>query len=114
MVNQRRLSDTGPGNDCNHVNILVRPCTIQERHIVLSTKKIASGNGQSGDGNLLGCEPSRPFWTYGMRSRRGYLLQALTSDSTPCVDSGRYRWHRFQEFSRVLKATPGVFLKESL
>src|SRR5262249_40650562 len=40
------------------------------------------------------------------------LLEALISDSAPCVDSGCYRWYRFQEFSRVRKATPGIFLKE--
>src|SRR5262249_10739973 len=47
MVNERRLSDTGPGNDCNDIDIPVGPCTIQEVDILLSAKNIASSNGQS-------------------------------------------------------------------
>src|ERR1700726_292804 len=45
MVNERRLSDPSPGNDCNDVDILVCPCAIQKSDILLSTKNIASGNG---------------------------------------------------------------------
>ena len=56
MVNQRRLPDSSPGNDCNDVDILVCPCVIQESDILLSTKNVASGNGQSGYGNLLRCK----------------------------------------------------------
>src|SRR6266478_3067723 len=37
------------------------------------------------------------------RIGRGGLLEALTSDSTPCVDSSHYRRHRLQNFSRILK-----------
>src|SRR5271165_6459935 len=48
MVNERGLSDTSPGNDRNDVNILVCPCKIQKSDILLSTKNIFSGNGQSG------------------------------------------------------------------
>ena len=53
MVDERGLPDTGPGNDCNDIDILVCPCIIQKSDILLSTKNIASGNGQSGDGNFL-------------------------------------------------------------
>src|SRR5262249_61017720 len=53
MVNERGFSNPRPGNDCNDVNILVCPRTIQESDILLSTKGIASGHGQSGYGNLL-------------------------------------------------------------
>src|SRR6266478_5617784 len=53
MVDERGLSDTGPRNNCNDVDILVCPCTIQKSDILLSTKNIASCNGQSGYGNLL-------------------------------------------------------------
>src|SRR5208282_4309781 len=45
MVNERGLPDSGPGNDCNDVDILVCPCTIQESDILLPTKNIASCNG---------------------------------------------------------------------
>src|ERR1700756_1493725 len=38
MVNQRRLTDTTPGNDCNDVDILVCPSTIEKGDILLSTK----------------------------------------------------------------------------
>src|SRR6266478_804341 len=48
MVNERRLPGTGPGNDYNDVDVLICPCTIQESDILLSTKNIASRNGQSG------------------------------------------------------------------
>src|SRR6266436_6627588 len=45
MVHERGLSDPGPGNDCNDVDILVCPCTIQKSDILLSPKNIASRNG---------------------------------------------------------------------
>src|SRR5690242_7487169 len=38
MVNESGLPDTGPGNDCNDIYILVCPCIIQESDILLSTK----------------------------------------------------------------------------
>ena len=41
-------------------------------------------------------------------------MQALTSDSTPCVDSACYRRYRLQKFGRVLKTPPGVFLQQYL
>src|SRR5215831_9175067 len=58
MVDERGLSDAGPGNDGNDVDILVCPCTVQKNDVFLSTKNIASGNGQSGYGNLLWTWPS--------------------------------------------------------
>src|SRR5215471_6505866 len=45
MVNERRLSDPGPGDNCNDVDILVCPCTIQQSDILLPTKDIASCDG---------------------------------------------------------------------
>src|ERR1700732_4765474 len=53
MVDQRGLPDPGPGNDFNDIYILVCPCGIQKSDILLSTKDIASCNGQSGYGNPL-------------------------------------------------------------
>jgi hypothetical protein len=48
------------------------------------------------------------------RSARGRFLQALTSDSTPCVNSSGYRRYLLQEFVRCLKALCRIFLKEFL
>jgi hypothetical protein len=45
MVDQRGLPDTGPGNDCNDIDMLVCPCIIEESDILLSPKNIASSNG---------------------------------------------------------------------
>src|ERR1700719_1260821 len=47
MVYERRLPDPSPGNDCNDVDIVVCPCTIQENDILLSAKNIASCKGKS-------------------------------------------------------------------
>src|SRR6516162_7285239 len=44
MVDQCGLPDTSPGNDRNNIYIPVCPCIIQKSNILLSTKKIASGN----------------------------------------------------------------------
>src|SRR5215471_21801917 len=56
IVNQRGLSDPSPSNDCNDVDILICPCTIQESDILLSAKNIISCNGQSGQRNLVRCK----------------------------------------------------------
>src|SRR5260370_23380331 len=45
MVDDRGLPDTGPCNNCNDVDILVCPCTIQKSDVLLSTKNITSCNG---------------------------------------------------------------------
>src|ERR1700738_660137 len=114
MVDDRRLSDPSPGNDCNDVDILVCPCTIQKSDILLSTKNIASGNGQSGYGNLLRCKSCWRLASSDTRSGRGRLLQALTSASTPCVDSACYRRYRLQKLDRVLKTPTGILLEQHL
>src|SRR5258707_9707138 len=44
-VNERRLPDPCPGNNCNDVCIPVCPCTIQKSEILLSAKNITSCNG---------------------------------------------------------------------
>src|ERR1700758_3809836 len=56
MVDERGLSDPSPSNDCNDIDILVCPCTIQKSDVLLSTKKIASCNRQSGYGNFFRCK----------------------------------------------------------
>src|SRR5580704_2333972 len=112
MVNERRLSDPSPGNDCDDIDMLVCPCIIQETEILFSAKNIASCNGQSGYGNFLRSQSCWRLAGYGVRSRGGYLLQALTSHSTRCVDGACYRRYRLQKFGRVLEAPPGVFLQE--
>src|SRR6266481_8289144 len=114
MVNERGLSDTGPCNNCKDVDILVCPCTIQKSDILLSTENIASCNGQSGYGNLIRCKSCWRLASSDTRSARGRLLQALTSYSTPCVNSSYYRRYRFQQFSRSLEALRRVLLKEHL
>src|SRR5262252_8517314 len=112
MVNERGLPDPSPGNNCNDVDILVCPCTIQKSNILLSTKNIASCNRQPGYRNLLRRKSCWPLTGPDTRSAGGHLLQALTSDSTPCVDSACNRRYRPQKFARILKAPRGVFLKE--
>src|SRR5215831_4369108 len=114
VINKRGLPDTGPGNDGNHVDILVCPCMIQKSNILFSTKEIASSYGQSGHGNLLWCKSCWPLASSDTGSRRGKFLQALTSDSTPPVDSIRQRRHRLQKFGWVVKSPRRIFFKESL
>src|ERR1700730_11711703 len=114
VVDECRLPDSGPGNDCNDVDILVCPCTIQKSNILLSTKNITSCNGQSGYGNLLRCKSCWRLASSDTRINRADFLEALTSDSTSCVDSACYRRHRLQKFCWVLKAPPGVLLKKHL
>ena len=53
MVDQRRFSDSAPGNNCNNIDPLVCPCTVQETNVLVTTKNIASCDGQSGYGNFL-------------------------------------------------------------
>src|ERR1700730_12049213 len=45
MIDERGLSDSAPGNDCNDIYILICPCSNEKSDILLSTKNIASGNG---------------------------------------------------------------------
>src|ERR1700757_4624239 len=53
MVDQRRFSDSAPGNNCNNIDLLVCPCMIQKTDVLFTTKNITSCDGQSGYGNLL-------------------------------------------------------------
>src|ERR1700693_2026138 len=53
MVEERRLPQPHQGNNCNKVDMLVCPRTIQESDTLLSTKNVAARHGQSGNGNLL-------------------------------------------------------------
>src|ERR1700688_3644847 len=48
MVEERRLPDTSPGNDCDDIYMWICPGTVQESDILFSTKNISSSNGQSG------------------------------------------------------------------
>src|ERR1700737_1654667 len=114
MVDDRRLSDPSPGNDCDDVDILVCPCTIQKSDILLSTKNITSGNGQSGYGNLLRCKSCWRLAGSDTRSGRGRPQEALTSDSTPCVDCACYRQHRLQQLVRGSETLCRILLKEFL
>ena len=85
MVNERRLTDPGPGNDCYHINILVCPCAVQKSDVLFPTKNIASSNGQPGYGNLLWYKSCLRLASSDTRIGRVAFLNALTSDSTPCA-----------------------------
>src|SRR5262245_47008871 len=114
MVDERGFPDTGPGDDCNDVYLPVNPRGLQKGVIFLSTKSITSGNRQCGYGNLL---RSKFYWrltSYDTRSGRGRLQQALTSDSTPCVDSARYRRYSLQQLVRCPETLCRIFLEEFL
>src|SRR6516162_4589403 len=91
MVDQRRLSNTGPRHDCNDVDVLLCPSIIQKGDVLLSTKNIASCSGQSGYGNLLRCTSCWRLASSNARRGRGCLLYALTRDSTPSLDSASFR-----------------------
>src|SRR5262249_48198348 len=96
------------------VDILVRPCVIQESDILLPTKNIASGNRQSGYRNLLRTQSSWRLARLDGRSRRGRSLQAVTRDSAPRIDSACYRRYRLQKFCGSLKSAPGILLEQYL
>src|SRR6516165_10131935 len=83
MVDECGLPNTSPRNDGSDVDFLLCPRTIQKSDILVSTKHITSGNGQSGYGNLLRSKSSRRFASSDTRS--GRLLRPLTSDSAPRV-----------------------------
>ena len=113
MVDQCGLSDPGPGNDGNDVYMLICPGIIQKGDVLLSTKNIASCNGQSGYGNPLRCESCGRLASPDTRTGSGRLLEALTGDSTPCVDSACYRRHRLQKLVRSPETLRRIFLKDS-
>src|ERR1700738_4913872 len=77
VVNERRLAHPSPSNYCNDIYLQICPCIIQESDILLSTKNSATGNGQSGYGNLLRSHALWRFGSYGPRSGRGRLPKAV-------------------------------------
>src|SRR5215469_16541771 len=83
MVDQRGLSDTAPGSNCNNIDLLVRPCIVQERDVLFTTKKVTSCDRQSAYGNLLRTKSCWPLASFDTRSGGGRLLQVLTTDSMP-------------------------------
>src|SRR5262249_9674662 len=108
MVDQRRFSDSAPGNNCNNIDLLVCPSIVQESDVLFTTKKITSCDRQSGYGNLLRTKSCWPLASFDTRSGRGRLLQVLTTDPRWCLDSICDRRYRLQKFARTLKAPPGV------
>src|SRR5580704_10472472 len=114
MVDQCGLPDTGPGNDRHDIYLRVCPGVIQKSDILLSTKQIASCNGQSGYRNFLRSQSRCRSASSDVGSRGPRLVQALTTDSTPCVDSGCYRRYRLQQLVRSLETPCRIFLKEFL
>src|SRR5580704_14725023 len=87
MVDQRRFSDSAPGNNCHNIDLLVCPCIVQETDVLFTTKNITSCDGQSGYGNLLRTKSCWPLASFDTQSGRGRLLQVLTTDPTWCFDS---------------------------
>src|SRR5580700_6725274 len=75
MVDQRRFSDSAPGNNCNNIDLLVCPCIVQETDVLFTTKNITSCDGQSGYGNLLRTKSCWPLASFDTRSGRVRLLQ---------------------------------------
>src|SRR5215471_12369015 len=114
MIDERGLPDTSPGNNGNDVYLLVRPCRIQESDVLFLPKNIASRNGQSCYRNFLGCQSCRRPASSDAQICRGKLSQALIGDRASTVDSVRYRRQHHQQFGRVLKTQPWVFLQEHL
>ena len=85
--------------------------SFRKADIFLSTKKIASGNRQSGYGNLL----RTLLLSASCELRHGdhlTLPQALISDCATFLDCVRYRRQRFEKFGRCLKAPAGIFTKK--
>src|SRR5260221_8042547 len=108
MVNKRGLSDAGPSNDDNHVDCWICPSRIEKRNVLLATKDLACGHGQSGHRDF--------FWPQS-RGRlggciRGYLAQVLMIDCTSGIDRVGYKGHRLQKFSWILKTTRHVFVEK--
>ena len=101
MVDQRGLSDTSPGNYRDDIYILVCPCIIQESDILLSTKKIASGNRQSGYGNLLRCRSCWQLASYRVGIFFGRLPHALISDRAAFFDSALIVGNAFRSSAGV-------------
>src|SRR5215469_14939109 len=42
MIDQRRFSDSAPGNNCNNIDLLVSPGIVQESDVLFTTENIAS------------------------------------------------------------------------
>ena len=86
---------------------------IQESDILLSTKNIASGNGQSGYGNFLRCRSCWRLASSDTRSRGGVFWKLSRVILRPASIASCYRRYRLQKFGRILKTPRRVFLKEA-
>ena len=82
------LFQLAPGNDCDDVDILLCPGTIQKSDVLFSPKDIASCNGQPGYGNFFRCKSCRHLAGSNTRIDRSDLLEALTSGSFLDCSSG--------------------------
>src|ERR1700758_3763515 len=74
MVDERGLTDTGPSNNRKDIYGPLCPWVIQESDVLFSAKNIASGNGQSGYGNLVRYKSCWRLASSDTRSGRGHLL----------------------------------------
>ena len=113
MVNESGLPDARPGHDGNDIDLRLLPSSVQESDVVLSTKNLASCNGQSGHRNFRRSQSSRRPASSDARSGRERLVEDVTSDSTSYVDSACYRRYRLQKFGRALETPGWVFLSRT-
>src|ERR1700756_4172520 len=114
MVDECGLADASPSHNCHDIDLRVCPHFIQQSDILLAPKNITSCNRQSRYRNFLRSQSCWRLTSSDRRSAGWRLLEALTSDSTPPVDSISYRRDGLQKLGRVLKSPCRVFLKESL
>src|SRR6478672_314940 len=71
MVNERGLPDARPGHDGNDIDLRLLPSSVQKSDVVLSTKNLASCNGQSGHRNFRRSQSCRRLASSDTRSGRG-------------------------------------------
>jgi hypothetical protein len=83
VIDERRFPDDSPGNYRNDIYIGARPSIIQESDILLSTKKIASCDGQPGYGDSLRSKSCFRYASSAAQIDKRRLLEALTIESTP-------------------------------
>jgi hypothetical protein len=112
MVDQRGLSNTGPGNDIHDIHARVCPGRIQKRNVLLSTEKIASCDRQPRYGNILRSQFCSRLASQAGGTASGQLSQALIREGLPFVDGTRDCRYELQKLGGSLKALLRIFLEE--
>jgi len=57
MVHECGLSDTGPSNDANDIDLWIFPSGVQKRNVLLAAKHLAGSDRQSGHGDFFRSSP---------------------------------------------------------